>query len=92
MITGWATWRRAWQRVRLDMPGYEEFRQQKLIQGILPDHAQQRYWLKKFDQVHSGQLTTSWAIPWLYGVWQQRGLGIVPPAKSGTKTSASGRR
>ena len=67
-VWGWASWRRAWERMALDLPGLEHFKVQNMADT---------YMLDKFQQTKAGA-NNSWAYAWFYTILNHRGLCIVP--------------
>ncbi len=74
---GWATWKRAWQHFRLEIPSWPTFRDQGHLSAVCSSEIEQSYWTKVFDRAHRGELD-SWAIPWTYCCWAQNGLATIP--------------
>ena len=67
-VWGWASWRRAWERMALDLPGLDDF-QVKNMADV--------YMLDKFQQTRAGA-NNSWAYAWFYTILNYQGLCIVP--------------
>lgn len=74
---GWATWRRAWQKMDIEMkeletdiPGMREW-----TKGI--DHYFINKYIQHFKKVKY-QETRIWDYQWTYSVWKNRGLCITP--------------
>jgi hypothetical protein len=74
---GWATWRRAWQLHRGHMEQWPELRQQGWLQENLSSFAEVQHWTGAFNGVHAG-LIDSWAFGFVYTIWRQNGLTILP--------------
>ncbi len=74
---GWATWRRAWQKMDVDMQRFPEFVEKKYINRLLADKEAQKYILQKFHETHTKQ-NDSWAYAWFYSCILNNGLAIVP--------------
>ena len=77
LVWGWATWRRAWQKMDFDMTHLDQFEQEKNIQQLLDQPMAQIYMLKKFRAVKNGEIS-SWAYSWFYSILQNKGVCIVP--------------
>jgi hypothetical protein len=57
---GWATWRRTWQKVDLDMPYWPEFRDSgKLRQSVFSER-EEWYWRYIYDRIYERQLKNAW--------------------------------
>ncbi|MFN0036941.1 MAG: nucleotide-diphospho-sugar transferase [Saprospiraceae bacterium] len=76
-VWGWASWRRAWQKMALNLDGLEDFVAQKQLQSLTPDPLAQAYLLEKFRATRAGE-NNSWAYAWAYSVLKNNGLSIVP--------------
>jgi hypothetical protein len=74
---GWATWRRAWNLYRGDIPEWPELRSSGWLKGWLGSNAEQEYWTAIFDKVFEGEID-SWAYPWTFACWREHGLNVVP--------------
>jgi hypothetical protein len=75
--SGWATWRRAWQKMDVDMQRFPEFVEQNYISRLLKDKDAQKYFLQKFHETHTKQ-NDSWAYAWFYSCVLHHGLAVVP--------------
>jgi hypothetical protein len=75
---GWATWKRAWQYFDVDMKTWPEFIKDNLIDFCCEDFYEKKYWLDIFQRVYEKQINTSWDYQWLYAIWGQSGLTIIP--------------
>lgn len=74
---GWATWRRAWQRMDVDMPAFPAFVEEGYINRLLKDRLAQQYILKRFEETYTKQ-NDSWAYAWFFNCILHEGLAIVP--------------
>ena len=75
---GWATWRRAWKHFDFAIKSLPEFKTNNNIQNIFKDKSIQKYWLEIFDKVYGGKRGDIWDYQWLYAVWSNNGLAIIP--------------
>lgn len=74
---GWATWRRAWQKFDLRLSSWPDFQRCDGLQ-LMSDHPREAaYWSKIFERQRQEQ-TSSWAYAWLYSMWAESGLAILP--------------
>ncbi len=76
-IWGWASWRRAWRHYDVAMTSFPSFKEQGQIQNIFPNKNTHKDWLSKLQAVYSGEIDT-WDLQWMYTVWIQNGLSIIP--------------
>ena len=75
---GWATWKRSWKYWKPNLPNYERFKSENQIANIASSKKSRKYWIEKFDDIHAGRNTTTWAFCFLYAQLCQRGLCVVP--------------
>lgn len=77
LVWGWATWRRAWKKMDLEMEALDPF----LMKGDLTSYIQykpaQQYIIEKWKAARDGQLD-SWAYPWAFSSFIAGGLSIIP--------------
>lgn len=76
-IWGWATWRRAWEKMDLEMRAWNELKKSRLVESLYKKAAHRYYWNSAFDYVHDGKCN-SWAFPWNLTVWREDGFSILP--------------
>jgi len=76
-VWGWASWRRAWQSMSLNLNGLEEFEASGYIRDFMPVPMAQVYMLDKF-RVTQQRKNNSWAYAWFYSILKNNGLCIVP--------------
>ncbi len=77
LVWGWAGWRRAWEKMTLELNGLEEFETAGDIKNLVPNRLAQTYMLHKF-QVTQRQENNSWAYAWFYTILKNNGLCIIP--------------
>lgn len=76
-VWGWATWRRAWQKMRLDLDGLAAFEAADSLANTLQNPMARAYLYDKFRATRSKQ-NNSWAYAWFYSILINKGLCIVP--------------
>jgi hypothetical protein len=74
---GWATWRRAWQHYRVDMPFWPDWQATTDWQKKLPDPVERKIWSNLLDRVKGGEIDT-WDYQWTACVWYYGGLTATP--------------
>lgn len=74
---GWASWRRAWQYYRVDLPFWPAWSKSAEWRSIHPDPVERRYWAMIFEAVRAGKIDT-WDYQWTASVWRQKGLTVTP--------------
>jgi len=73
---GWATWRRAWERTDAAIKNFPLFESESLIKNMSLSREAQKIWLKIFRHNYYGEDSAD--ALWLYTVWSQNGLSILP--------------
>jgi hypothetical protein len=76
-IWGWATWRRAWKKFDFDMKYYNRKRISYFMKTIGFDNKMIDNKIKLFEITKDGLIDT-WDYQWVYSVWFNNGLYIVP--------------
>ena len=76
-VWGWAGWRRAWQKMSLDLEGLDVYEGSDAIGNFLADPKAQAYMLDKF-RVTQRRENNSWAYAWFFSILKNDGLCIVP--------------
>ena len=74
-ISGWATWRRAWNLYNHNMSNYNNN-----LKKIIDNNnslLEKLYWSKIFKLVYNNKIN-SWGYVWLYSIWENKGLSIQP--------------
>lgn len=77
LVWGWASWRRAWQQMSLELEGLEEYKAKDRIREFSSNPMAQAYMLDKFEKTRAG-LNKSWAYAWFYTILNLNGRCIVP--------------
>lgn len=75
-IWGWATWRRAWAKMDLEMKNWPKYSKLDLFKtyGLLPGLLKWRSYKAAFRYIRSG----SWDTRWAFAVCYNHGLCIIP--------------
>lgn len=74
---GWATWRRAWQHYRVDMPYWPAWKETKDWQKKTPDAIERKVWESLLDRVKAGEIDT-WDYQWTACAWYHGALTATP--------------
>lgn len=74
---GWATWKRAWQLIDVEMKKWPKYKEEKLLRSFFNDPFAINYWEDIFDKVYNKKID-SWAYPWAFTCWLKNGLTILP--------------
>ncbi len=76
-IWGWASWRRSWQKVDLEMKNWEEFKRKGGVSQIYPNRTYAKAWERTFERYLAGRYNT-WDYPLLFASWWHRQLTVLP--------------
>ncbi len=77
-IWGWASWRRAWEKMDFAMQGWDSFKEQQTIKSIAPrSKREQAFWLAYLED-YKNRNPNLWATRWWFSVWQARGIVATP--------------
>lgn len=79
-IWGWATWRRAWEKMDHDLVDWPERRASGWLRAVHGTEAEARHWRRIFDHCYVGRRYDSWAFPWMYSCWKAGMLCAYPHA------------
>ena len=75
---GWATWKRAWVMFDKGLEGLDD---PFVLKNFTINHPSRKrsliYWKYKLNEVKS-QKINSWAYRWMFSLWENSGLAIVP--------------
>ncbi|MET4560707.1 hypothetical protein ABIA69_001851 [Lysinibacillus parviboronicapiens] len=74
---GWATWRRAWSKMDIEMKEWNAVKENNLFKEYWFDIYFEKYWTNIYDRVSNGEID-SWAYPWTFSCWYYRGKTILP--------------
>ena len=74
---GWASWRRAWKKMDLELKSWPDFQASGGMRLIADSPEEEKYWTRIFEQLQKG-LIDSWAYSWTYSCWAHSGLTILP--------------
>ena len=79
-IWGWATWRRAWEKLDRDLTDWPERRAGDWLRRHHGSEAEARHWRRILDHCFVGRRYDSWAFPWMYSCWKAGLLCAYPLA------------
>lgn len=77
LVWGWATWRRAWAKMDIDMTDLADFERNGQITALIDNTMAQTYMMSKFNATKRRE-NNSWAYAWSYSVLKNKGVCIVP--------------
>jgi len=77
-IWGWATWKRTWKTIDLEMKNWPEFRDYLGLESILNNYFSRRYWYKLFQNMYLRKRRLAWDYQLQLACYMQNGLSIIP--------------
>lgn len=77
MSWGWATWRRMWNLVDLEMKAWPETRLHGLDE-VIPERWMRKEWIRKYDAIHSKKIRNGWDYQLQLCGWTNNMLAIIP--------------
>ncbi len=77
LVWGWASWRRAWDKMSSGLDGLQAFEEEGRLRSLIPGRMAQTYMMDKFH-VTSRKENNSWAYAWFYSILDSDGLCIIP--------------
>lgn len=76
-IWGWATWRRAWEKMDYSMQRYKDFVTTDCLGKYLGSRISGSYWRRNYQTILDGR-TDVWDYQWQLACWANKGLCIQP--------------
>lgn len=91
-IWGWATWRRAWKKYRVDFPAWAEIRHDKSLKDRLFLDRRERIYFSTFlsDTLSKSRGINAWSPQWVYTLRLQGQLSICPAVNLVTNIGLDG--
>jgi lipopolysaccharide biosynthesis glycosyltransferase len=78
-IWGWATWREAWQRYRLDLRHLDEEYRSGEWHRIFADHPRMaKVWYRRWKWCQREEKNSTWDYQWMHACLQTGGLSVAP--------------
>ncbi len=78
-IWGWATWRRAWEKLDPTLGDWPDRRKTPWLKSISGQGPQLHYWQCILDDSHAGNRgLNTWDVAWQYANWKNGMLCILP--------------
>lgn len=76
-IWGWATWKRAWNKYKVNLDFLTETEIIKLIDRQFVSKKERLFWFQIFNKVCKPTIGT-WDYQWTFAIWSNNGLSILP--------------
>lgn len=79
-IWGWATWRRAWQKMDLSMSTWPQLRKTNWLEATRGTGPAKHFWKLWFDDAYLGEAGAlrTWDVAWTYACWSHEMRCIIP--------------
>lgn len=79
MVWGWATWRRAWEKMDFNLTLWPELRPNPrwLLEKVIEED-RLVYWTNIFENLYAGDRTQVWDYQWTFSLWTQNMLSVIP--------------
>jgi hypothetical protein len=74
----WASWRRVWRQVDLDMSWWEPETGGKMLRTLFPQSAEWRYWYGLFEHIHRGEMKNAWDYQLILSSFRHSQCCIIP--------------
>ncbi len=74
----WASWRRAWKQVDLEMSWWTPETGSKMLRTLFPRSAVWRYWYQLYERIHSGEMKNAWDYQIMLSSFRHSQLCIIP--------------
>ena len=76
-IWGWAAWRRSWQKVDLEIKGFDEWVKQGGLRRLFGPGRWEKVWVRTFERYRQGRYNT-WDYPFLFAAWKHGQYALLP--------------
>ncbi|MEO6305797.1 MAG: hypothetical protein ABIP51_21790, partial [Bacteroidia bacterium] len=76
-VWGWASWRRAWNKYKFDIPNLDKFTEEKKLQNYFDNKTIIEHWTKTFQSIEKHEIDT-WDHQWTYCIFNNNGLSVIP--------------
>jgi len=76
-VWGWATWKRAWEKMDYKMFKWKGFNKLEKYNSIFSYYWERVYWRVMANAVMKGKIN-SWAYRWQFSLWENGGKSISP--------------
>ena len=74
----WATWRRCWKHVDLDLMSWPSVRDHGGLLNLFENEDERQYWAAIWERMYSVAMPVTWDYQWNYACFINGGLSIVP--------------
>ena len=75
---GWASWRRVWQQVDLNMSWWEPVHGEQMLRKLFSRHDEWQYWLKLFEAIRVGERRNAWDYQLILSSFRYSQYCIIP--------------
>lgn len=77
-IWGWATWKRTWDDVNLEMEGWEEFLNSGGLKTVFSNNSEIYYWRNIFQNMYDNVLSQHWDYKFTLSIFMNNAFTILP--------------
>ncbi len=74
----WASWRRVWQQVDLDMSWWTPDKGQEMLQSLFRRSAEWHYWHALYERIHGGEMNNAWDYQLILSSFRHSQCCIIP--------------
>lgn len=75
---GWATWRRVWKQVDMDMSWCDPLASEKMLRSLFPHTAEWKYWHRLFQRIHNGDKKNAWDYQLILSSFRYSQYCVIP--------------
>jgi hypothetical protein len=75
---GWASWRRSWEAVDLEMKFWPEFRKNRGLEAIFSNHQTVEFWDYIFQSIYTGKMRSAWDYKLILTSFMRNCVSVVP--------------
>lgn len=75
---GWASWRRVWREVDLNMDWWEPDTGRQMLSGVFPKKEERQYWYELYENIRLGGKKNAWDYQLLLSFFKNSQCCIVP--------------
>ncbi|MCQ8103082.1 hypothetical protein NP590_03090 [Methylomonas sp. SURF-2] len=74
----WASWRRVWKQVDMDMSWWEPRAGKRMLQALFPKRKEWTYWFKLYEQIRKGDRRNAWDYQLILSAFKHSQYCIIP--------------
>lgn len=74
----WASWRRVWRQVDLDMTWWKPETGSEMLQTLFPRSEEWRYWYELYERIYRGEMKNAWDYQLILSSFRHSQYCIIP--------------